>query len=740
MLDKSSASTEKPASLGVRLSDDDKAALAEARHHDPFAVLGPHQGVIRACIPGASGLEILSDGASIEAEDEGGGLFSARLPQGAPYRLRVRWPREGDGEVTHEFEDPYRFWPQLTDLDLHLFAQGRHFDLPLRFGSNVRTLDGVEGVLFAVWAPNARAVSVVGDFNSWDPRRHPMRLRLEAGVWELFIPGVPPGAIYKYAITGADGAKLPWKADPLAKAAECPPRTGSVVVAPHDHRWSDDAWIAERTARQAAKAPVSVYEVHVTSWLRTHDGEQQNWDNAIERLIPYVKEMGFTHIELMPVSEHPFGGSWGYQPLSLFAPTARLGSPDGFARFVDACHRNGIGVLVDWVPAHFPTDAHGMAQFDGTHLYEHQDPREGFHQDWSTLIYNVGRSEVKGFLIASALWWIKHFHVDGLRVDAVASMLYRDYSRKAGEWIPNVYGGRENFESVSFLQELNTVIRSTGDGAVMIAEESTAWPGVTNPVEDGGLGFHFKWNLGWMHDTLQFFERDPLYRQHHLRDITFGLIYAFSEKFVLCFSHDEVVHGKGSMLAKMPGDEWQKFANLRLCLAMMFMHPGKKLLFMGIEFGQETEWNVDVAFPWPHGDDRNRNGLRRMVADVNGLYRRHAGLHARDHTPDGFHWVVDNDTSNTVFAFERIDPSSGEVILVVANMTPVPREGYRVGVGEPGYWQEIFNSDSERYAGSNMGNGGGVSSEPVPLHHQAQSLHLTLPPLGLVAFRKADHQ
>ena len=735
MLDKLPGKNDKPALWDASIWEEDRAALADARHPDPFAILGSHGSLVRAYLPGASGVSLITGGQLVEASHNGDGLFSAPLKSGTDYRLNISWPGS-----TQEIEDPYRFGPQLTDLDLHLFSQGRHFDLPLRFGSNFRKIDGVDGVLFAVWAPNARAVSVVGDFNSWDARRHPMRLRFEGGVWELFIPGIAAGSVYKYAITGSDGRKLPWKADPLAKAAECPPATGSIVAATHSHEWADGRWMAERASRQASNAPISVYEVHVTSWLRTYDGEASNWDNAIARLIPYVKSMGFTHVELMPVSEHPFGGSWGYQPLALFAPTARLGSPDGFARFVDACHANDIGVLVDWVPAHFPSDAHGMAQFDGTSLYEHQDPRQGFHQDWNTLIYNVGRSEVKGFLIASALWWIKHFHVDGLRVDAVASMLYRDYSRKSGEWVPNIYGGRENLESVSFLQELNTLVRADGDGAIMIAEESTAWPGVTSAISDGGLGFHYKWNLGWMHDTLEFFERDPLYRQHHMRDITFGLVYAFSEKFVLCFSHDEVVHGKGSMLAKMPGDEWQKFANLRLCLAMMFAHPGKKLLFMGIEFGQEKEWNVDVAFPWPHGDDRNRNGLRQMVADVNVLYRRYSCLHARDHSSDGFRWVVDADTANTVFAFERVDPASGEVMLIVANMTPVPRHSYRIGLADAGYWQEVFNSDAERYAGSNIGNGGGVASEPIGSHDRPYSLSLTLPPLALVAFRKAEHQ
>ena len=724
-------------------SPEDIAALSGARHPDAFAVLGRHDvdgtSIVRTFQPDAEGVEISAGNSKANSwramQQDAYGLFSGVCNKTGDYKLRVTWP----GGHIQIIDDPYCIGPQLGELDLYLFSQGRHADLPARFGANLRTVDGKSGVLFAVWAPNARSVSVVGDLNSWDARRHPMRLQRKAGVWELFIPGIEAGAIYKYAITAADGRKLPLKADPLARLAECPPKTGSVVAPALDYEWADAAWFERRAEQNSSAAPISVYEVHVTSWLRTYDGQPSNWDDAIERLIPYVKTMGFTHVELMPVAEHPFGGSWGYQPLALFAPTARLGPPEGFARFVDACHAAEIGVIVDWVPAHFPADAHGMAQFDGTALYEHQDPREGFHQDWNTLIYNVGRTEVRGFLIASALWWLKTYHLDGLRVDAVASMLYRDYSRKAGEWVPNVNGGRENLETVEFLKELNTLVRDTCPGAMMIAEESTAWPGITAPVSQGGLGFHFKWNLGWMHDTLEFFERDPIHRRHHMREITFGLVYGFSERFVLSLSHDEVVHGKGSMLAKMPGDDWQRFANLRLCLAMMFTHPGKKLLFMGIEFGQETEWKVDDAFPWPHGGDHRRSGLMQLVADVNALYRNHAALHELDHSPDGFRWVVESDPENTVFAFLRSNRAEGEEILVVANMTPVPRPSYRIGVPYPGRWHEVLNSDSERYAGSNVGNLGGADTQAVGMHEFSHSIEIVLPPLGLVVFARTLH-
>jgi 1,4-alpha-glucan branching enzyme len=714
------------------------ALLEEGRHPDPFAVLGRHavedMTLVRAFLPGAHYVELVTG----EGEErhsaamiaEGNGLFEAPCPSDQRYRLRVAWPG-GFAEAA----DPYSFGLLLSDEDIYLFAEGRHFDLSTRLGANPRRIDGIDGVLFAVWAPNASHVAVVGDFNGWDERRHPMRRRLGPGVWELFIPGVAPGAIYKYALASASGERLPWKADPLARRTEEPPRTGSVVATAPDFAWTDADWLDRRSRANPVAEPMAAYEVHVGAWLRTEWGQMGSWDEAVDRLVPYLQHMGFSHVELMPITEHPFGGSWGYQPLGMFAPTARLGPPEAFARFVDRCHAAGIGVILDWVPAHFPSDEHGLAGFDGTALYEHEDPRQGFHRDWNTLIYNVGRREVRGFLIASALWWVETFHLDGLRVDAVASMLYRDYSRLPGEWVPNQFGGRENLEAVSFFQELNTLVGARGKGAITIAEESTAWPGVTTPVHHGGLGFHFKWNMGWMHDTLRYFARDPIHRGHHGDDITFGLIYAFSENFVLPISHDEVVHGKGSLISRMPGDDWQRFANLRLCLSLMWTHPGKKLLFMGCEFGAEDEWNVDAPFPWPHLQDERRQGVSRLVCDLNRLYRETPALHRLDHAPEGFEWVVADDAANAVFAFRRSGGAGAPEVLVIANMTPVPRHDYRIGVVAPGLWRERINSDAAAYGGAGLGNGGQCKTAPVPAHGQAQSLSLTLPPLGLLVLQ-----
>ncbi len=709
--------------------------LKQGRHPDPFAILGRHRhdeiDLVRTFLPGANYVELIVDEGgqrrALPMVGQGDGLFEASLPQGAPYRIRAAWP----GGIT-ETEDPYSFGLLLSDDDLYLAAEGRHFDLATRLGANLREIEGVAGVLFAVWAPNAAHVAVVGDFNGWNATRHPMRRRLGAGIWELFIPGVEAGAVYKYALTAASGEALPWKADPLARRTELPPRTGSVVAEAPAFAWTDSDWLEARERADPMTAPMTTYEVHVGSWLRTEWGQMGSWDEASERLIPYLQHMGFSHVELMPITEHPFGGSWGYQPLALFAPTARLGPPEAFARFVDRCHAAGIGVILDWVPAHFPSDEHGLARFDGTALYEHEDPRQGFHIDWNTLIYNVGRSEVRGFLIASALFWIETFHLDGLRVDAVASMLYRDYSRKPGEWVPNHLGGRENLEAVGFFQELNTLVGARGRGAVTIAEESTAWPGVTRPVHHGGLGFHFKWNMGWMHDTLRYIAHDPVHRGYHGDDVTFGLVYAFSENFVLPISHDEVVHGKGSLISRMPGDDWQRFANLRLYLAMMWTHPGKKLLFMGCEFGAEDEWSVDAPFPWPHLYDERHQGVSRLVRDLNALYRATQALHRLDHRPEGFAWIVADDSTNAVFAFSRASRPGAAEVLVVANMTPVPRHDYRIGVPHAGLWRERLNSDAEVYGGSGLGNGGAVATQPVAAHGSAQSLSLTLPPLGLL--------
>jgi 1,4-alpha-glucan branching enzyme len=556
-------------------------------------------------------------------------------------------------------------------------------------------------------------------------------------VWELFIPRLGPGTRYKYAIVTADSGMLPYKADPVARATEAPPATASVVADSLPIFWHDEEWMAQRAKRQRPDAPISIYEVHPGSWLRPYHNTNliASWDDLTDRLVPYVRDMGFTHVELMPITEHPFTGSWGYQPLGMFAPSGRFGPPEGFARFVDACHRAGIGVIIDWVPAHFPTDPHGLARFDGTALYEWLDPREGFHQDWNTFIYNWGRREVQGFLIASAMHWLEHFHVDGLRVDAVASMLYRDYSRAAGQWIPNVYGGRENLEAIGFLRHLNAVVAERCPGAVTIAEESTAWPGVTQPVADGGLGFDYKWNMGWMHDTLGYMAQDPVHRRWHHNDFTFGLLYAFSERFILPLSHDEVVHGKGSLIGKMPGDHWQKFANLRAYLGFMWTHPGKKLLFMGNEIGQWAEWGHDSEIDWALLDHPMHRGLHRLVRDLNRHYVEQDALHQRDADPTGFRWVVGDDAANSVFAFLRFAAPDAPPILVIANMTPVPRPGYRIGVPRDGRWHEMLNTDSAFYGGSDMGNGGGVHTVPIPCHAEQQSLELLLPPLATLLLR-----
>jgi 1,4-alpha-glucan branching enzyme len=578
---------------------------------------------------------------------------------------------------------------------------------------------------------------VVGDFNSWDRRRHPMRMRQPAGIWELFLPRVAPGSHYKFDILGPDGTMLPLKSDPVARQTEPPPATASVVARSDRFFWHDQDWCETRAARQAPNAPLSIYEVHLGSWIQA--GEQGHdisaWDIAIDRLLPYVVEMGFTHVELLPITEHPFGGSWGYQPLGLFAPSARYGPPEGLARFVNALHAANIGIILDWVPAHFPSDPHGLVHFDGTALYEHLDPREGFHQDWNTLIYNFGRREVQGFLIASALHFLEHFHVDGLRVDAVASMLYRDYSRKAGEWIPNVYGGRENLEAIGFLRHLNAVISERCPGAIVIAEESTAWPGVSRPVSAGGLGFSYKWNMGWMHDTLHYMANIPIHRQYHHDDMTFGLLYGFSENFILPLSHDEVVHGKGSLIGRMPGDRWQRFANLRAYLGFMWAHPGKKLLFMGGEIAQEREWDHDRALDWHLLEDPAHAGIQRLVRDLNRLYGAEPALHRRDADPNGFQWVVGDDRANSVFVFLRLDGEGAHPVLVVCNMTPVPRHGYRIGVSGGGAWREIFNSDSGFYGGSNIGNEGRVEATSVASHGHPQSLELVLPPLATIFLR-----
>jgi 1,4-alpha-glucan branching enzyme len=723
-----------------RLDQQSARALALGTHDNPFGVLGPHDApdgrIIRAFLPAATKVDVVRrcDGAMLAALEPGreAGLFEGFVCERVPYRLRIAWP-----DAVQETEDPYSFGSLLGDLDLHLFNEGRHFELAGCLGAQSVTIDGVNGVRFAVWAPNASRVAVVGDFNSWDRRRHPMRVRHGAGIWELFIPRVPPGSRYKYDIAGPGGIEVAWKADPVARQTEPPPGTASVVPQPEDHRWRDEAWMQSRGQRQAPDAPISIYEVHLGSWLKPQQiaEESSPWDFAVDRLVPYLVEMGFTHVELLPIAEYPFGGSWGYQPLSLFAPSGRFGPPQGLSRFVDALHGAGIGIILDWVPAHFPTDPHGLARFDGTALYEHLDPREGYHQDWNTFIYNFGRREVQGFLIASALYWLEHFHIDGLRVDAVASMLYRDYSRREGEWLPNVHGGRENLEAIGFLRHLNAVVAERCPSAIMVAEESTAWGGVSRPISTGGLGFAYKWNMGWMHDTLDYMAKEPIHRQYHHGEMTFGLLYAFSENFILPLSHDEVVHGKGSLIGKMPGDRWQRFANLRAYFGFMWGHPGKKLLFMGGEFAQEREWNHDRELDWPSLDDPAHAGIQRLARDLNRLYAAEPALHRCDCEPSGFSWMVGDDRSNSVFAFLRLAPNQAPPVLVVSNMTPVPRRSYRTGVPRGGGWREIFNSDSGYYGGSNVGNEGRVETALIAAHGQPQSLELVLPPLSTIFLR-----
>lgn len=713
-------------------------ALVEGRADDPFALLGPHGQAdgrvrVRACLPGARAVALLperGEPVAMTAREGGlpfdGALFEGVLDAPARYRLCIDWP--GGRE---EIEDPYAFGPVLEEAWLHGFLAGDGECARRALGAHHTTIDGVPGVRFAVWAPNARRVSVVGDFNGWDGRRHPMRLRHTAGVWEIFLPRIAPGARYKYEVLAQDGTLLPLKADPLARWTELPPATASRVPDHEDFDWHDEDWLRRRVREAMHREPVSIYEVHAGSWRRGASGETLDWDALTAELVPYVRDLGFTHIELLPVTEFPFGGSWGYQPLGMYAPSARWGEPAAFARFVDACHRAGIGVILDWVSAHFPGDAHGLQRFDGTALYEHEDPREGFHRDWHTLIYNYGRREVAAYLIGSALEWIERFHVDGLRVDAVASMLYRDYSRPDGEWVPNVHGGRENLEAVDFLRRLNAQIAERFPGVMTIAEESTAWAGVTAEPAHGGLGFTHKWNMGWMHYTLRYLSRDPIHRRFHHSDMTFGLVYAFSERFVLPLSHDEVVHGKGSLLCKMPGDDWQRFANLRAYFGFMWAHPGRKLLFMGGEFAQRREWDHDGALDWHLLEHAPHRGMQALVRDLNHLLRELHALHRRDHDPGGFQWSVGDDAANSVLAFLRYDEEGG-ALLCVSNFTPVPRHGYRVGVPRAGFWREVLNTDSAYYGGSNLGNGGGVEAEAVGTHGFAHSLALTVPPLATI--------
>jgi 1,4-alpha-glucan branching enzyme len=705
------------------------AALLEGTHADPFALLGVHDGpggsFARAVLPGAEAAEAFSLagkklGKLKRVDDRG--LFEGKV-KGKPQPLKYHC--QGGG---HEWwvTDPYSFGPVLGPTDDFLIAEGTHLRLFDKLGAHLIDHQGASGVHFAVWAPNARFVSVVGDFNDWDHRRHLMRKRLDIGVWEIFVPDIGEGRAYKFRIVGPDGAVLPLKADPYAFAAELRPKTASLTARPAKPDWGDAAHRAHWAAADARREPMSIYEVHPGSWQRDENGWFQSWDAMAEKLVPYVVDMGFTHIEFLPVSEHPYDPSWGYQTTGLYAPSARFGGPDGFARFIDGAHRAGISVLIDWVPAHFPVDEHGLAHFDGTALYEHEDPRLGFHPDWNTAIYNFGRREVRSFLVNNALFWAEHYHVDGLRVDAVASMLYRDYSRKADEWIPNEQGGRENWEAVEFLRAMNKAVYASHAGIVTIAEESTSWPGVSKPVHEDGLGFGFKWNMGFMHDTLQYMARDPVHRKHHHAEITFGLVYAFSENFVLPLSHDEVVHGKGSLLGKMSGDDWQKFANLRAYYGLMWGYPGKKLLFMGQEFAQRREWSEERALDWELLDSPAHAGVQRLVRDLNRLHREKSALHARDCEPEGFDWLVVDDANASVFAWLRKAPGAPP-IAVVSNMTPTLHGHYRLPLPHDGTWREVFNSDAADYGGSGQGNQGAVFAE-----HGAANV--VLPPLATVMF------
>ncbi len=714
------------------------AALAAGAPGDPFALLGPHRDAqgrwwLRVLFAGAVGVQRRDKaGQWTPMTARGQGVFEAPTDGAGVALLRVDW-----GTHQQEIEDVFGFGPQLDAAVLAGIPDGDPHSIRTGLGAQLATDQGVAGVRFAVWAPNARRVAVVGDFNSWDGTRHPMRFRHEAGVWEIFVPRVAAGARYKFEIIAADGAHLTDKADPMARQCEPLPGTASVVGSAAGHAWHDQDWMQARAANAAGA--IAIYELHAGSWRRSAEGGVLDWDTLADTLIPYIKQLGFTHIELLPVSEHPFGGSWGYQPLGLYAPTARHGDPEGFARFVDRCHQHGLGVIVDWVGAHFPSDAHGMQRFDGTGLYEHEDPRQGLHPDWDTLIYNYGRSEVSGFLIGSALEWIDRFHIDGLRVDAVASMLYRDYSREDGQWIPNAHGGRENLEAIDFLRALNSAISSTYPGVVVIAEESTAWPGVTAPAAEGGLGFSHKWNMGWMHDTLSYLQRDPIHRSHHHSEMTFSAMYAFSEDFVLPLSHDEVVHGKGSLLGKMPGDRWQQLANLRAYYGFMWAHPGSKLLFMGGEFAQATEWNHDAELDWALAAQPEHAGVARLVADLNRLLRDIPALRHGNRSEHGFEWSVGDDHANSVLAFIRHDVhGEGGALLAVSNFTPVERHGYRVGVPRGGRWREVFNSDSQFYGGSDVGNRGHVDAMPIAMHGHAQSIELTLPPLSTLYLQVSE--
>jgi 1,4-alpha-glucan branching enzyme len=717
-----------------RAREEDVDAIAAAREDDPFAVLGPHLTpagwVIRAFVPDAISVRALTrEGAPIaDLPRRKGDFFETLLPD-IKERPTYRIEATRSSGVT-SYEDAYAFGPALGPMDDYLLIEGTHRQLYKRLGAQITTHEGAGGVLFALWAPNARRVSVVGDFNEWDGRRCQMRKRVDSGLWEIFIPHLGAGVVYKYEIVGPNGVMQPLKADPYGFEGELRPSTASVTAYTTDFSWSDGDYLSARNHGEARRKPMSILEVHLGSWRRGEGGRFLTYDELSEQLIPYAADLGFTHLELMPVSEHPLDESWGYQPIGLFAPTRRFGAPEGFARFVDRAHKAGLGVILDWVPAHFPVDAHGLAHFDGGALYEHADPHKGFHPDWNTAIYDFGRREVANFLVTNALYWIDRYHIDGLRVDAVASMLYLDYSRKPGEWTPNEFGGNENLDAIAFIKRANETVYGEFPGAMTIAEESTSFPGVSRPTSHGGLGFGFKWNMGWMHDTLDYIEKDPIYRRWDHHKMTFGLLYAFSENFILPISHDEVVYGKRSVVSKMPGDEWQRFANARAYYGFMWGHPGKKLLFMGQEFGQTSEWNANASLPWWLLDHAPHQGLQKLVRDLNALYRSLPALHARDCESEGFRWIAADDDNQSVYAFLRMGGETDRPVAVVCNFTPQVRHGYRIGLPSPGRWREALNTDSAVYWGGNIGNMGAVIAEPQPAHGLIASVTLTLPPLA----------
>jgi len=714
--------------------DSDAIKIMEAKHHDPFSILGRHPKndhiQVKVYLPYAETVSLSHNGAALNRIPDTDFFEYNAEPGRLPAHYRLSWI-DKDGN-SHENYDPYDFGPQLPEFDQHLFGEGKHWHIYQKLGGHLHSVDGIAGVLFTVWAPNAGRVSVVGDFNRWDGRCNPMRSLGGSGIWELFVPDLQAGCFYKFEILNRNTHEVLLKTDPYGQQFEFRPNTSSIVVHENSYEWQDQQWLDDRVRHNWLHEPMSIYEVHLGSWRRDYLGNFLNYRELAVQLVDYVKEMGFSHIELLPVTEHPLDASWGYQTTGYFAPTSRHGTPDDFRYFIDTCHQNGIGVILDWVPAHFPKDSFALARFDGSALYEHEDPRKGEHRDWGTLIYNYGRNEVKNFLLASAMFWLEEFHLDGLRVDAVASMLYLDYSRNENDWIPNMYGGNENLEAIDFLRELNTVTHDQHPGTVMMAEESTSWPQVTRPTWTGGLGFSMKWNMGWMHDTLAYMSQEPIHRKYHHDQLTFGMLYAFTENFCLPFSHDEVVHGKGSLVNKMPGDEWQRFANLRLLYTLMYTYPGKKLLFMGCEFGQGSEWNFNRPLDWYVLDYPHHQGIQTLVKDLNHLYKKHPALYQHDFDHHGFDWIDCHDVQQSIISYRR--KTENEDLIVILNFTPVPREEYRIGVPLEGAYTEIFNSDSGYYDGSNVGNGVALS-EPTPWMNQPYSISLTLPPLGAVILK-----